>query len=183
LFVPVNAANITHIVPPVRVRSVEIIANPRTSNHVCGSGASEFRNADFLLDDKIPIDGRFDVVFRALFTFRGSKMQAELLAARLAKDGKGTRFKPGQNYYTIKRDRIAAKLNELVAEYFPNGGYSRMDAARLKLAAQHFVDAETCRDPVVRQRATRCAEYLLAKVERKEEPLLTARELLEQLRP
>jgi len=51
-------------------------------------------------------------------------MQAELQAERLAKDGKGTRFKPGQNYYTIKRDRIAAKLNELVAEYFPNGDYS-----------------------------------------------------------
>ena len=85
-------------------------------------------------------------------------MQAEVQAKRLARDGKGTRFKPGQNYYTIKRDRIAAKVDELTAEYFPNGGYTRMDAARLKLAAQHFVDAETCRDPVTRQRATRCAE-------------------------
>src|SRR6516165_8959321 len=91
-------------------------------------------------------------------------MQAEVQAERFSTDGKGTRFKPGQNYYTIKRDRIAAKLNELVAEYFPNGGYSRMDAARLKLCAQHFVDAETCRDPVTRQRATRCAEYLLSKL-------------------
>jgi len=91
-------------------------------------------------------------------------MRAEVQAERLAKDGKGTRFKPGQNYYTIKRDRIATKLNELVAEYFPYGGYSVMDAARLKLAAQHYVDAETCRDPVVRQRATRCAEYLLHKL-------------------
>ena len=91
-------------------------------------------------------------------------MQAEVQAKRLAKAGKGTQFKPGQNYYTIKRDRIAAKLNELVAEYFPGGGYSRMDAARLKLAAQHYVDAETCRDPVIRQRATRCAEYLLHKL-------------------
>jgi hypothetical protein len=91
-------------------------------------------------------------------------MQAELQAERLAKDGQGTRFKPGQNYYTIKRDRIAAKLNELVVECFPNGGYSVLDAARLKLAAQHYVDAETCRDPVTRQRATRCAEYLLSKL-------------------
>jgi hypothetical protein len=39
-----------------------------------------------------------------------------------------------------------------------------LDAARLKLAAQHYVDAETCRDPVTRQRATRCAEYLLSKL-------------------
>jgi hypothetical protein len=57
-----------------------------------------------------------------------------------------------------------------------------MDANRLKLAAAHYIDAETCRDPVIRQRATRCAEYLLAKVERKEEsPPTSARELLDQL--
>src|SRR6516162_4481746 len=91
-------------------------------------------------------------------------MQAELQAERLAKDGKGTRFKPGQNYYTIKRDRIAAQLDELTAEYFPAGGMTVMDGNRLKLAAAHYIDAETCRDPVIRQRATRTAEYLLAKL-------------------
>ena len=58
-----------------------------------------------------------------------------------------------------------------------------MDANRLKLAAQHYIDADLCRDPVIRQRATRCAEYLLNKIRRQEEPLLSARELLEQLRP
>jgi hypothetical protein len=81
-----------------------------------------------------------------------------------------TRFKPGQNYYTIKRDRVAAKLDELTAEYFPNGGYSVMDGNRLKLAAAHYIDAETCRDPVIRQRATRTAEYLLAKLSRSPAP-------------
>ena len=112
-------------------------------------------------------------------------MQAELQAERLAKDGKGTRFKPGQNYYTIKRDRIAAKLNELVAEYFPNGDYSRMDASRLSLAAKHYVTAETCRDPVVAQRATRVAEYLLSKLKppapRPVPALETARAMLDRL--
>jgi hypothetical protein len=96
-------------------------------------------------------------------------------------------MKPGQNRYTTKRERIAGKLAELVAEYFPNGGYSVMDASRLKLAAQHYIDAETCRDPVTRQRATRCAEYLLSKL--KPEPaaprsapaLESARELLDRL--
>jgi hypothetical protein len=73
-------------------------------------------------------------------------------------------MKPGQNRHTTKRDRIAAKLNELVAEYFPAGGMTVMDNNRLKLAATHYVDAETCRDPVIRQRATRCAEYLLSKL-------------------
>jgi hypothetical protein len=73
-------------------------------------------------------------------------------------------MKPGQNRHTTKRDRIAAKLDELTAEYFPAGGMTVMDNNRLKLAAAHYIDAETCRDPVIRQRATRCAEYLLHKV-------------------
>jgi len=77
--------------------------------------------------------------------------------------GRG-RFKPGQNSRSIKKARIAAKLDELTAEYFPHGGASIMDANRLKLAAAHYVDADLCRDPVIRQRATRCAEYLLSKL-------------------
>jgi hypothetical protein len=90
-------------------------------------------------------------------------MLGDLQSASAERDKLG-RYKPGFNSRKVKQERIAAKLNELVAEYFPNGGYSVMDAARLKLAAQHYVDAETCRDPVTRQRATRCAEYLLSKL-------------------
>ena len=90
-------------------------------------------------------------------------MQGDLQGGSAERDRLG-RYKPGYSSRRVKLERIAAKLNELVAEYFPNGGYSRMDAARLKLAAQHYVDAETCRDPVTRQRATRCAEYLLSKL-------------------
>jgi len=90
-------------------------------------------------------------------------MQGETLGGSAARDKLG-RYKPGYSSRRAKLERIAAKLNELIAEYFPNGGYSRMDSARLKLAAQHFVDAESCRDPVTRQRATRCAEYLLSKL-------------------
>jgi hypothetical protein len=90
-------------------------------------------------------------------------MQGEVQGGSAERDRLG-RYKPGYNSRRVKLERIAAKLNELVAEYFPNGGYSSMDAARLKLAAQHYVDAETCRDPVTRQRATRCGEYLLSKL-------------------
>src|SRR6516165_2063539 len=93
--------------------------------------------------------------------------------------------KPGQNRHTTKRERIAAKLNELVAEYFPNGGYSVMDANRLKLAAQHYFTAETSQDAIVAQRATRCAEYLLSKLKppapRLAPALETARAMLERL--
>ena len=63
-----------------------------------------------------------------------------------------------------KKFRIAAKYEALRREYFPNGGEGVMDANRLLLAAKHFLDAESARDLVVSQRATRCAEYLLAKI-------------------
>jgi len=72
------------------------------------------------------------------------------------------RFKPGMNSRKRKQLKVAAKFDELIAEYFPNGGYSVMDANRLKLAAQHYIDADLCRDPVVRQRATRTAEWPLS---------------------
>jgi len=47
-----------------------------------------------------------------------------------------TPFKPGENRHTRKAERIAAKLGELIAEYFPNGGYSVMDGNRLRLAGR-----------------------------------------------
>jgi hypothetical protein len=52
-----------------------------------------------------------------------------------------------------------------------------MDAERLRLAAKHYVTAETCRDPIVAQRATRVAEFLLSKIKREEPPLPTLKEL------
>jgi hypothetical protein len=87
------------------------------------------------------------------------------------RDPQTGRFKRGNNARLAKELRIAAKVEELRHEYFPCGGESRMDASRLMLAARHYVTAETCRDPVVSQRATRCAEYLLSKIRRQEEPL------------
>jgi len=75
-------------------------------------------------------------------------MQGDLQGGTAERDKLG-RYKPGYSSRRVKLERIAAKLAELTAEYFPNGGY---------------VTAETCRDPVVAQRATRCAEYLLSKL-------------------
>jgi hypothetical protein len=74
------------------------------------------------------------------------------------------RYKPGFNTPVTKRMRVAAKLEELRHEYFPNGGESVMDANRMALAARHYFTAETSQDAVVAQRATRCAEYLLSKL-------------------
>jgi hypothetical protein len=84
------------------------------------------------------------------------------------------RYKPGFNPRITRRMRIAAKLEELRHKYFPNGGGSAIDASRLRLAAQHYFTAETCRDPVVAQRATRCAEYLLSKLKPPSAPRPTA---------
>jgi hypothetical protein len=95
--------------------------------------------------------------------------------------------KPGENRHTTKRARIAAKLEMLRQAYFPNGGYDVMDANRLKLAAMHYVIAETARDPTVSVRSTRTAEYLLAKLKPPSvlrSPavhLETARQLLDRL--
>jgi hypothetical protein len=97
------------------------------------------------------------------------------------------RYRPGFNPRVSKRLRVEAKLGQLVAEYFPNGGYSVMDANRLKLAAQHYFTAEPSRDAVVAQRATRVAEYLLSKLKPPvlrlpaQAPLETVRELLDRL--
>jgi hypothetical protein len=101
---------------------------------------------------------------------------------------KSGRYRPGFNPRISKRLRVEAKFLELIAEYFPNGGYSVMDANRLKLAAQHYFTAETARDAVVAQRATRVAEYLLSKLRpaalhplAAQVPVETARELLDRL--
>ena len=91
------------------------------------------------------------------------------------------RYNPGFNPRISKRMRVNAKLKELLVEYFPNGGESAMDTSRLRLAAQHYFTAETNTDPVVAQRATRCAEYLLSKIKRQEEPLPTIDEMLAEI--
>src|SRR6516164_6023638 len=85
------------------------------------------------------------------------------LQAALGRDKLG-RMLRGMNSRKLKQMKVAAKLNELTAEFFPHGGMTVMDNNRLKLAAAHYVDADLCRDPVIRQRATRCAEYLLHKL-------------------
>jgi hypothetical protein len=92
-------------------------------------------------------------------------MQGESQAGLQDRDKFG-RYRPGFNPRISKRLRVEAKIGELVAEFFPNGGVSAINAGRLRLAAQHYFTAETSKDAVVAQRATRCAEYLLSKLSR-----------------
>jgi hypothetical protein len=104
-------------------------------------------------------------------------MQGEPQALPQDRDKLG-RYRRGYNPRISKRIRVATKLEELRREYFPNGGESAVDAGRLRLAAQHYFTAETNTDPVVAQRATRCAEFLLSRVRRPEEELPTLDEML-----
>ena len=97
-----------------------------------------------------------------------------------------SRDKPGNNSRTIKQARIAARLEELRAEYDPVGNASALDRHRLELAAMHYIIAETARDPTVSVRSTRTAEYLLAKLRPPPAPRLapaleTARAMLDRL--
>ena len=83
---------------------------------------------------------------------------------QVASRDKRGRMLPGNNSRTIKQARIAARLEELRAEYDPAGNASAIDRNRLKLAAMHYIIAETASDPTVSVRSTRTAEYLLAKL-------------------
>jgi hypothetical protein len=94
-------------------------------------------------------------------------MSGDLQAASRDKRG---RMLPGNNSRTIKQARIAVRLEELRAEYDPAGNASAIDRNRLKLAAMHYIIAETARDPTVSVRSTRAAEYLLAKLKRPPAP-------------
>ena len=102
----------------------------------------------------------------------------------VSRDKRG-RILPGNNSRTIKQARIAARLEELRAEYDPAGTAGAVDQNRLRLAAMHYIIAETASDPTVSVRSTRTAEYLLAKLRPRpsaaQAPLETARELIERL--
>ena len=90
--------------------------------------------------------------------------ESELAAVQVAL----TRYEVTPYEYARRRSEIAAR-------------------AFLRLAAAHYIDADLCRDPVIRQRATRVAEYLLSKLKPPAvprlpaEPIMTARQLLELL--
>ena len=67
-------------------------------------------------------------------------MPSDLQVASREKRG---RILPGNNSRTIKQARIAARLEELRAEYDPAGNASAIDRNRLKLAAMPL---HHCRD-------------------------------------
>jgi hypothetical protein len=89
------------------------------------------------------------------------------------------RFQAGNTEYRAKRDRIAARLAQLIADHDPTPSQKQI----LAVVANHLDDAERARSLVQRVRAGNAARRLLKDIPRKPPPaqLPTARELLDRL--
>src|SRR6516165_9603421 len=91
-------------------------------------------------------------------------------------------FRSGNSEYRAKKQRIAVRLAQLVAEFDPSPAQRQL----LAIIAGHLDDAERCRSAIARTRATNAARRLLKDIPRRPRPsaphpLVTARELLERL--
>jgi len=90
-------------------------------------------------------------------------------------------FQSGNSEYRAKKQRIAARLAQLIADHDPTPSQKQI----LAVVAHHLDDAERARSLVQRVRAGNAARRLLKDIPRKPPPaqLVTARELLDKLRP
>src|SRR6516164_8660927 len=87
----------------------------------------------------------------------------------------------GHSEYAAKKRRIAERLAKLCLDYDQSPSQQML----LAVIAGHLDDAERCRSAIARTRATNAARRLLKDIPRKPSPaqLMTARELLERLKP
>jgi len=92
------------------------------------------------------------------------------------------RFVNGHSEYAARRRRVAERLEQLCADYDASSPVNRQ---LLSIAAQHLDDAAVTRIAAKRASSTRAAMKILDRVPRKPPPaqLMTARELLDKLRP
>ena len=89
-------------------------------------------------------------------------------------------FQAGNSEYRAKKQRIAARLAQLIADHDPTPSQKQI----LAVVANHLEDAERARSLVQRVRAGNAARRLLKDIPRKPvSAQLTARELLDRLRP
>ena len=108
------------------------------------------------------------------------KGSADGVAAR-AHDPASGQFLPQNSEYRARRLRLADRLAKLRLDYDPSPSQEML----LVVIAGHLDDAERARSPIVRMRAANVARRLLKDIPRKPPPaqLMTARELLDKLRP
>src|SRR6516225_11663337 len=90
-------------------------------------------------------------------------------------------FTASNSERAAKKWRIAERLAKLRLDYDPSPSQEML----LVVAAGHLDDAERARSAIVRMRAANVARRLLKDIPRKPPPaqLMTARELLDKLRP
>jgi hypothetical protein len=87
-------------------------------------------------------------------------------------------FRPGHSEYRAKKQRIAARLEQLLADHDPTPSQKQI----LAVVAHHLDDAERARSLVQRVRAGNAARRLLKDIPRKPPAAsMTARELLDRL--
>jgi hypothetical protein len=89
-------------------------------------------------------------------------------------------FRPGNSRYRARKDRLAAILETLAAEFDPTPSQVRL----LPIIARHMDDAERARPAERRIRAANTVRRLMRDLKRKPSfALPTARELLDRWRP
>ena len=87
-------------------------------------------------------------------------------------------FQSGNSEYRAKKQRIAARLAQLIADHDPTPSQKQI----LAVVAHHLDDAERARSLVQRVRAGNAARRLLKDIPRKPPAAsMTARELLDRL--
>src|SRR5262249_38079374 len=108
-------------------------------------------------------------------------MNGSANGAAAGHDSASGQFLPQNSEYRAKRLRLADRLAKLRLDYHPSPSQEML----LVVIAGDLEDAERARSAIARTRATNAARGLLKDIPRKPPPaqLVTARELLDRLRP
>jgi hypothetical protein len=106
-------------------------------------------------------------------------MDGSATGTALGHNPKSGRFTNGHSEYRARKDRLAAIVQTLAAEFDPTPSQLRL----LPIIARHMDDAERARPAERRIRASNTARRLMRDLKRKPVPvqLMTARELLDRL--
>ena len=107
-------------------------------------------------------------------------MDGSASGTALGHNPRSGRFTNGHSEYRARKDRLAERVRQLTLDFDPSPSQEML----LPIIARHLDDAERARTAERRVRAGNAANRLLRlipKRTRQEEPLITARELLERL--
>jgi hypothetical protein len=107
-------------------------------------------------------------------------MDGSATGAASGHDERSGRFTNGHSEYRARKARLAERIRQLSLDYNPTPSQLML----LPIIARHLDDAERARTAERRVRAGGAADRLLRQIPkrvRQEEPMMTARQLLDQL--